>query len=149
KQMRALHEGLVPGVRYRQDDEGLQVQYPGLAQAALQTAAWLCELEKAQPWTADLIQAARESTDQAKLNGLLDQLELALQRLPLVQKVFDGMRLLEPYVTARGLQEPQGLACRGQSIQPWLDAVLKGLDGLDALVALDAARPQRQGFDKE
>jgi hypothetical protein len=149
KQLRQSAEKLVPDVRYRPDDEAMLIQYPSLALNALLHAFVLYEQEKANPWLTEVITTARDANDPERLGSLLDRLALTLRRVPLVEAIRQSLRTLSPYFTEAGLREPSLRAERGDSIVPWLDAVKSGLDGLDALIALDVARSTWQGVDKE
>jgi primosomal replication protein N'' len=148
RQLRRLNEMLVPDLRFQHDDEHVQTQYPRVAHGVLDHVAWLCRQERTHAWLPGLLDACL-SADSAALAALLGEVERGVARVSLARPLLQALQPLETHLTPEGLQEPRDLVMRGEPIRPWLDALVRGLDGLPALLVLDAGRPHRQGAERD
>jgi very-short-patch-repair endonuclease len=135
-----LSHDLVPGIRPNsQSDAGL-CQFPKLAQECLDNALGLSRMAQGQPWARGVVDALSSPKTDSSLAELISGVRRALDRVPMVQELLEGLTRLKGFLTPQGLQEPYQRIIAGQSIASWVEAVKKGLGGLSALIALDSYR---------
>lgn len=135
--------GLAGGVEPPADETEL-IAYVSLAARQFATYGELVRLSAEQSWIECLLGAAA-ADDPAALAEALQAVERAVQRAPLAHAVTSTLEEARRLLTPEVLDEPTNAALAGESISPWLDRLREGVDGLEALLALERDRAGRSG----
>lgn len=138
-----LNNRMVPGRRPKPDERS-QIQFPSVTYREFQRAELLCLHEVHHPWLKHFLDAIVANDDSASLIGVIDAINQAVQRAPLVAELFRALSAFGTYLKQDALVEPEQLARSGKSISPWLNRVESGLDGLQPLMAWDHSRATRE-----
>jgi primosomal replication protein N'' len=144
-----MNEILIPQAPFRKSDEQFQVRFPQIASAALQNATWLCRAARTRRWLDEWVNASLASEDRALLDGLLARAKVSIERGPILADMLVTLHGLGSFFNHEGLDGPRQSIANGFSITEWIEAVKKGMQGLDHLIALDLDREDREGLARD
>jgi primosomal replication protein N'' len=139
------NQSLIPHSKLRPMDDESQLSFPQLALRGMEIAAELCRWEQRHPWFTQLLNAFLSDKQAASLPGMVDEVDRAFKRAHFARDLLDVLAGLESFLLPEALDEPRRSVAQGKWLKPWLDALVRGLDGLQALTALDLNRVQREG----
>jgi hypothetical protein len=145
-QLRRMNESLNPQAPFRQLDEHSQLRFPHLASETLEIAIWLRSAGRSRPWIGELLEASVASSGRPRLAELLDKTRVSLERAPMILNLREALAGLGSFLLPEGLEEPGRLIEGRRSIREWTKDVTQGLDGLQALMALDLDCQHRDGL---
>ncbi|QDU62012.1 hypothetical protein Pan216_28780 [Planctomycetes bacterium Pan216] len=130
----ARNRQLVPGFAPA-EDELAQIAFPPIALEELTTSEFLTRHESDHPWLAALMVDLEQREDRDWIEATRETLRQSLDRLPLLKSLFEGFSALDPFFEQAAFEVPHHQAREGNSIHPWLDEVISGLDRIDDLLA--------------
>jgi hypothetical protein len=137
---------LVPGGAFPHRVERDQVRFPREAREALEKADWLSREGRTRPWLDKLLDASLASVGPQGQKAVLDEVEVGLQRTPILLGMRKSFDELGKFFLPESLKTSRRSFEGGESIGDWIREVQAGLERLPDLIALETGRQGRAGL---
>lgn len=148
KELADMIQGLVPGYEPPVSSAGSDSRYPRLAKESFEAAVWLAEQERAYGLLTPLFDELASPRPELRPDQEIQSLERSAQRIDPVRILLHDLAGLESFLRPEALEPARDDILAGESIEPWLNQLAAGFEGVQSLRRLDIDRSQRTEPDR-